>query len=215
MYENELKYVKDYLLAHDGDKSRRDSETFRKRSKHTINVLKWAQRIVDELDPETVKTLDLEALYLACVFHDIGYGSEYYKNSHAIEGSEIWKNYADDHKLDLDLTDHVYYLIRMHSEKILLMKESPLELVILMEADWLDEEGAMSICWDNMTLGLTYPQGYEEALEKIKKYSAHILKENPLVTKPGRKYWRRKQEFVKKFINELEFDLFLEQTKWE
>lgn len=211
MYKNELEFVKKYLIEHDGDKSRRDSETFRKRHKHAINVLNWAKRLVSELEPEIVKTLELEALYLACIFHDVGYGSEYYKNSHAIEGSEIWKNYADAHNFDLDLTDHVYYLIRTHSEHALLMKESPLELVLLMEADMLDEEGAMSICWDNMTLGQELPESYEEAYHKIKKYSGHILKENPLVTRPGRKYWRRKQEFVRKFIEELEFDLFIKE----
>lgn len=38
MFEEELKYVQDYLISHNGDNSPRINETFRHRSKHVNNV---------------------------------------------------------------------------------------------------------------------------------------------------------------------------------
>lgn len=209
MYEEELDYVSKYLIAHNGDNSPRINETFRHRSRHVYNVYRWAIRIVNELETIKQAKINQNALYLACIFHDVGYGSEHFHNSHPIEGADIWKEYAISKNLDNDLISYVYYLIRMHSNKELLQnKDTPLELIILMEADWLDEEGAMSICWDLITLGHDNPTSYEEALNKVEKYSAHILNVNPLITMPGRKYWREKQELVRNFIRELKFDLF-------
>lgn len=210
MFEEELKYVHEYLINHNGDNSPRINETFRHRSKHVYNVYQWAIRIYNELDKLLQAKIDQNALYLACIFHDVGYGSEHFHNSHPIEGADIWKEYAVSKHFDTELIDYVYYLIRMHSNKELLQnKNTPLELIILMEADWLDEEGAMSICWDLITLGHDNPLSYEEALQKLQKYSAHILNTNPLVTAPGRKFWSQKQTLVSDFIKELKFDLFM------
>lgn len=210
-FEKEILFVKNYLIDHHGEESRRSAETFRKRSEHSFRVYKWCQRIINE-SKENLH-LDLMALYLAAIFHDVGYGSEYYKNSHAIEGAEIFKNYADANSLDLKLTDKVYYLIYNHSNKELLKNPNSIskELCILMEADWLDEEGAMSICWDSNTL--KEPSCYEDFLEKIKKYSAHILAINPMVTDSARIFWKNKQEFVKDFIEELSYELFIEKRQ--
>lgn len=52
-------------------------------------------------------------------------------------------------------------------------------------------------------------KAYDEALNKLEKYSAHILNTNPLVTIPGRKFWSEKQALVANFIKELKYDLFL------
>ena len=48
MFEEELKYVQDYLISHNGDNSPRINETFRHRSKHVNNVFRWALRIYYE-----------------------------------------------------------------------------------------------------------------------------------------------------------------------
>ena len=53
------------------------------------------------------------------------------------------------------------------------------------------------------------PKAYDDALNKLEKYSAHILNTNPLVTIPGRKFWSEKQALVANFIKELKYDLFL------
>lgn len=210
MFEKEKEYVKDYLIKMNGDNSPREAETFRKRHLHMLNVYHWAQKIVAEIDKVTLKSINPHALYLAALFHDIGYGSEAYKNSHAIEGSDIWKEYAANNGYDSEMIEYVYYLIRNHSNKELLNESNtPVDLIILMEADWLDEEGAMSICWDSMAVARNNPQSYVECLNRIKKYSSHILKNNPMITKPARAFWEHKQVFVENFIKELEADLFI------
>ena len=112
MFEEELKYVQDYLISHNGDNSPRINETFRHRSKHVNNVFRWALRIYNELDYLLQAKIDQNALYLACIFHDVGYGSEHFHNSHPIEGADIWKEYAISRHFDTELIDYVYYLIR-------------------------------------------------------------------------------------------------------
>lgn len=68
MFEEELKYVQDYLISHNGDNSPRINETFRHRSKHVNNVFRWALRIYNELDYLLQAKIDQNALYLACIF---------------------------------------------------------------------------------------------------------------------------------------------------
>ena len=207
MFEKEMEYVVNFLHENKGNDSRRKAETFRKRDTHMQRVLKWASKIVNELEESEKLKIDTTSLYLACLFHDIGYGFETYKNSHPLQSGKIWKDYAKD-KYDSNTIEYVYFLITRHSNKELFEDNStPIELVILMEADWLDEEGAMSICWDLMVEGQNNPQSYEEALKRIKKYSAHILLDCPMVTNPAKCFWKHKQKVVKNFIDELESDL--------
>jgi uncharacterized protein len=49
------------------------------------------------------------------------------------------------------LNHFVVFLVKNHSNKQLMTaKGTPLELILLMEADLLDETGALSIVWDCM-----------------------------------------------------------------
>ena len=207
MLEKEIKYVTDFLISTNGNDSRRSQESFRKRSEHSKRVLQYAIDIVNNLKPEEKKGLDENIIYTAVIFHDVGYGVESFYNSHPIEGSMIYMNYAKDNNVDLEFAKKVSELILHHSDKENILKYDVNEQV-LMEADMMDEEGAMSICWDLMTLGQTMPKNYEEALEKIKNYSLRILNKNLMVHEYPKKIWKEKQEFVKKFYNELEKELF-------
>ena len=58
-----------------------------------------------------------------------------------------------------------------------------------------------------MTLGATYPSSYTDAYYKIKRYAAHILNDDSMQTTEAKKYWKQKQDMVKSFLEELEFDL--------
>lgn len=211
MYEKELEYVEEYLKSHNGEDSPREFETFRKRSLHSKRVVKWLDRLIDDEIASKLDSNTIKSIYLSAIFHDVGYGSEHYKNSHPIEGTEIWQNYAKGRYSDI-IIDKVSYLIYNHQNKSLLSNSStPLELILLMEADILDEEGAMSILWDSMVLAHSNPTDYTYALDRIKQYSAHILACNPLRTQKGIKYWQDKQKLVKGFIKALEFDLFIKE----
>ena len=76
-----------------------------------------------------------------------------------------------------------------------------------MEADMLDEEGAMALAWDCLTLGATYPDNYEAAYYKIEKFASHILNTNVMRTSNAIKFWERKQKLVVEFMKQLKFDL--------
>lgn len=213
-YEEEFNYVKQYLINTKGESSRRETETFRKRSNHSYNVYNWCLRIYNALDISIKNTISLDSILYAAIFHDVGYGKESFHNSHPIQGANIWKEYALKNIKDQNLIEYVYFLIKEHSNKELLKDDNtPLELIILMEADILDEEGAMSICWDMINLASKKPQSYLDCYDKIIKYSAHILNENPMITLPAIKYWQNKQKLVKEFIEQLEFDLNINKEK--
>ena len=89
-------------------------------------------------------------MYTAAIFHDIGYEKEE-NDRHALRSGKAFYEYAVAHQMDEEVRKQVERLIYAHSNKSLLKdKNTSLELVLLMEADLLDEEGAMgqgsSIC---------------------------------------------------------------------
>lgn len=86
-------------------------------------------------------------------------------------------------------------------------KDIPLELLLLMEADLLDETGALSIVWDCMSEGAQEIQSFEKTYDHIMKFSYKILKSNPMVTELGKKFWKDKQNLIELFSEQLSFDL--------
>ncbi len=207
MYEKEFEFITNFLNSTNGNDSRRPQESFRKRSEHSKRVLKYAIDIINSLSEEERKKVNEEAIYHAAIFHDVGYGVETFYNSHPIEGSMIYLNYAKENNIDENFAKIVSNLILNHSKKDEI-KNADINLQILMESDMLDEEGAMSICWDLMTLGQLLPKDYDAALEKIKKYSYKIVYDNPMIHEYPKKLWKEKQDFVINFYNELKRELF-------
>ena len=181
---------------------------FRSRFQHTMRVMNWAKRIL--LDRPKV---DLEVLELAIIFHDVGYcmgdNTHHQKNSatifheyreHKKDAEGIW---LDDRKLDF-----IEWLIENHSMKgMLATGEAPDELVMLMEADVLDEEGAMRIAWDNMAAGVCGAKSFAESLERTEKYWGPDYM--PMITPLAKNFFEKKQAFVKEYIWQMKFDLGL------
>ena len=83
----------------------------------------------------------------------------------------------------------------------------PLELILLMEADLLDETGALSILWDCMAEGAKQQQSYNEAYYHILNYSWESMQANPMVTDKAKVIWESKQKLVRDFIMHLAQDL--------
>lgn len=83
-----------------------------------------------------------------------------------------------------------------------------LESHIVMDADILDEVGALSILWDAMAEALKSEATYMSAYERIIDYSGHIDKSiSKLRTEAGRRFYEERVEFIKKYIEELKFEL--------
>ncbi len=202
-YEKMLEYVKEALRENDLERQEKSKHSFRSRYMHTTRVLGWCKRIEDDLE------CNKEVLYTSAIFHDIGYCKG--QDGHAAMSGKMFLEYAKNNNFDPEFTDKVYNIIIRHSNKMLMNdKNSPNELVILLEADLLDEEGALGLVWDLMARGAKHSISYHEAVDEIMTHSGHILNQNFMVTKTAKKYWDEKKKFVKNFIDNLKFDLFEE-----
>lgn len=202
-------YVKNYLINNDGDNSPNPLHSFRSRVDHIRRVYIWTTRLLEK-DVHLSKE-DEEVVLTAAIFHDIGYRNDESKKNHAEKGAIIFKEYAIHMGLDNKLIDRVCYLIENHSNKKLLSKkDTPIELVILLEADLLDEEGAMGIAFDCMTAGAANVNSFEESIKYIEEYSCDILEKDPMITSFARKCWDDKKKFIKEFIIRYKYDLGIE-----
>ena len=199
-----LEFVKRTLENSDKIKPNNPYHSFRNRYLHSYRVYMWARRISDDL------VCDKEVLYTAAIFHDVGYSVD--KKNHALYSEIIFNRYAKGQGFSEDFIKKVSSIILLHSHKELLKKKDTApELILLLEADLLDEEGALGIAWDLLARGAKGSSDYKDSLEALKIHSGHILNQDYMVTPKARMYWNHKKEFVKSFIEELEFDLFMEE----
>lgn len=203
-YDAMLKYVYNILSSNNALKPKKEESAFRNRYLHSKRVYYWAMRLLpDFLD------IDKEVVLTAAIFHDVGYA--YGKKNHAINSSKIFIEYAKNNNLDEEFIDRVSNVIINHSDKTLLNNPlSSKELIILLEADLLDEEGAMGIAWDLMALGYNKPTDYIEGITALWIHSGHILYQDYMVTPLAKKYWNEKKKLVSEFINAYKNDLFIE-----
>jgi len=156
---------------------------------------------------EDLSAIDINLLYTAAIFHDIGYGKSEDKTAHAEKSTEIFEEYARNHHLDINFTNKVAYLIKMHSNKRLLKDSDTIpELVILMEADLLDEEGALRVVWYCATKALQGADHYKDFVDYVQMGSAKRL-ENPMVTPLAKEIWNRKMELAERFMEEVYADI--------
>jgi len=206
-------YVKDFLAKTGGESPEWEAKAvggfrpFRVRSEHTKRVFRWAERLLDDVKDNVA--IDTEAVLTAVIFHDVGYGLSETGADHAEKGAGVFEEYAAVNNMDKDKSGFISYLIRNHSTNKAIFNDenTPLELIILMEADSLDELGAMSILWDCLAEGNENEQSYVKTYEKIKRFSGNILSNNPMRTAKAREYLAQKQDLVKAFLNQLEIDL--------
>lgn len=203
IYMEYLAYVKGYLTRNGGMVSPNPLHPFRSRYQHTIRVLHWCQRL-----SEGMEEVDLDALCTAAIFHDIGY-SDHDNEHHAIRSGKAFHAYAQERCIEIDFRDKVERLIYAHSNKKLL--ENPgtsLELILLLEADLMDEEGAMGIVWDCMTMGNRHASSYAAAYYHIMENS-NKEEPNPMVTEKAKMFWEEKKKIVAQFADLLAEDLMI------
>ena len=208
-YMEYLAYVKEYLAQNGGIVSPNPRHPFRSRFQHTIRVLHWCSRLA-----EGVEGVDKEALYTAAIFHDIGYAGRD-NDCHAVRSGRAFHEYAKACQMDVPFREKVERLIYAHSNKALLQKENiSLELVLLMEADLLDEEGAMGIVWDCMAMGNIHASSYAAAYYHIMENSNKVER-NPMVTERAKMFWEKKKQVVAEFAEILAEDLMIGSPYFE
>ncbi|MBA3061953.1 MAG: HD domain-containing protein, partial [Atribacteria sp.] len=165
---------------------------------HTLRVLKWAERINE------IEGGDQEVVRIASIFHDVGWDDEIH---HAI----VSKSIANDYLLKIDIEEEkkekILEAIENHSFR---EDDKPLSLesYIVMDADYLDEVGAISILWDAMAEENKVNMSYKSAYRRIKKYAKSLIEQkNRLKTKTGRKFYKERLGVINTFLNELKFEL--------
>ena len=202
-------YVKGKLFANDNTASKIRIFPFRKRSEHILRVYNWALKLIDI---DRYKNMDTEALLTASIFHDVGYAISPNSKEHAENSEIIFRRYSKEKDFSKEKENFIAYLVKNHSNKNLMeTNDTPVELIMLFEADILDETGAMSILWDCMAEGGKELQSYKNAYEHICTNTIKILNVNPMKTEKGKEFWSKKQNLVKAFIEELTFDLGIEK----
>jgi len=202
-YKKMLDYVAGRLGGRNILAARSGPVPFRRRSEHIRRVLMWAERIAEDLP------VNKEILFTAAAFHDAGYAESI--ENHAHNSARICEAYLQENAYPEDFIRQVVSLVENHSRKELLNTTgTPPELILLMEADLLDEAGALGIVWDCMCEGNDSVQDFCKTYGHIVRYSGDMLKANPMVTKKAMRYWTGKQELIRSFIHHLAYDLGLD-----
>ena len=116
---------------------------------------------------------------------------------------------AKQQQMEETFSRKVQRLIACHSDKDRMRDEdADLEMILLMEADLLDEEGAMGIVWDCMTMGNAHAKSYAKAYYHIME-SSNKEEPNPMVTKRAIQFWEEKKGIAARFAKLLEDDLMI------
>ena len=199
MYE----YVKNILDFNGARRPKNPNHQFRDRFMHIKRVVEWSKRLMGDYDD-----INRNVIITSCIFHDVGYA--YGKDDHAISSAKIFNEYVKDKNFDKDFIDEVEWIIINHSDKSLLQTTNNHNFIIVLEADLLDEEGALGILWDLLAAGKKNVESYYLALEELEKHSSHILGQDMMISKTAKMYWNSKKKLVRDFMDQIKEDLFLE-----
>ncbi len=189
-------FVKDKI-----ESIKRPDYPFRSRYRHTLRVLMWCERLQKQLGG------DLEVLRYSALLHDCDWnGTE----NHAITSYHTAKKFLDKFELEDEFKRKVLEGVRYHNEQGVegLSKET----YILMDADELDEVGAVCIMWDILAeQNESEEVSYKTVLDRIKKYSpdSQVII-GKLNFDYSREIYMRKVEFQERFIKEAEEELEIE-----
>jgi uncharacterized protein len=175
---------------------------------HTERVFAWARRIAFELSPDV--TLNKEVLFTAAIFHDVGYSTPDDNNIHAEAGAKICREYLAGKGFDRDFIEQVAYLVKNHTRKELLgASDTPIELILLLEADLLDDTAALGLVTDAMVVTKKRKPDFYKVYRHMLNYTDKDMKKNLMITEPGRRFWKEKQKLTEEFIRQLGRDLNL------
>lgn len=179
----------------------RPNYPFRSRYRHTLRVLMWVERLQKELGG------DLDVLTYSAILHDCAWDG---KENHAFVSYRAAKEFLSNYDIEDDTRLKILEGVKYHNsnDTLGLCKET----YILMDADELDEVGAVCIMWDTLSEAHTSDiVSYKSVLLRIKKYLPR-LHEN--VIKLHFDYsvniYKRKLNFMKQFVIEAEEELEVE-----
>lgn len=195
MHSEIMSYVKEEI-ARNG----RSSQPFRDRFQHTLRVYAWAERL------QALEGGDLQTVQIAALFHDAGWDEEI---PHQQVSAALARDYLTKHGYtDADI-EKVVLAMANHNQRTS-QEPLPIECCIVMDADFLDEVGALTAVWDCMSTALESDPSYLKAFERMSRYlEKNKSKEHLLRTEGGRRFYRERLAFLEHFIKNLAFELGL------
>ena len=209
-YAEMLSFVEAQLSATDAENPGAKTDIAYSRFEHTKRVLGWAKRLYDGSDKK--ETLRYEDVMIATIFHDVGRAVAKSTNlPHAKAGVPITRDYLLSHGFDPERTEYICFLVGSHSDKHL-MDDEKLDpnLLFLMEADLLDDMGALGIVMDCMITQIRNPLArFTDCLDHIMRYTHRMQQNNPMVSNAGRQLWEEKTRIVNEFTAALQADVEL------
>ena len=174
---------------------------FREKYSHTKRVVAWAKRLLLH------EKADADVLLYAAVFHDVGYTVS--PANHPVHSAEICSKYLYLNGFDDAFIQRVLDCILKHDNKELLKDdETSIEIILLIEADCLDESGAMSVLRDALSEGLTENTSYSKTYQRLlERRIMQPLNNLFCKTETAKIFWQEKQKLYLEFIRSLQIDL--------
>jgi uncharacterized protein len=179
----------------------RVSQPFRNRFDHTLRVLKWADRI------HAIEGGEIEIISLAVIFHDTGWSDTV---NHALIGAELAEKYLLGKAVDPGLVDRIASAARTHNQRNAPQDSLPIENLIVMDSDFLDEVGVTTLVWDAMAAAGENDPGYGRVIEKDLKYHQRA-RENTvyLKTETGKQLYNQRLAAWEMCLGHLRYELGL------
>lgn len=180
---------------------------------HTKRVLSWALRLYERCEKK--ERVNLDSLIVATIFHDCAYCVCDDLCEHAVSGARMTGEYLYSIGYEPDRITEICDLVGNHSRKDLLPNGDISEaLVILMEADFLDDMGAQGLVMDVWYEAMGNPDcSFESIRDHFIKYTLRQQHENRKVlrTEAAKSFWDEKtalvEQFVERYTQDLEYPM--------
>lgn len=175
---------------------------FRNRFTHCMRVKGWCERLLTQIPARR------DVVLAAAILHDIGYTVS--AAEHAYHGAKMAQGFLAENGYEEEFTHNVADLILQHSNKRLDARKMSNELIILQDADCLDEIGALTVFWDCMAEGATDEQNYKKTYERLLASYIRIHGRNRVLKSTyGDHLYRERLEVLRRFIRQIEYELFI------
>ena len=180
------------------------------RYEHTKRVLGWAKRLYDATADKT--GLRYEDLMIAAIFHDVGRAvSIQTGEDHAKAGVPITRDWLLANGYDPARAEYIAGLVGSHSEKRR-MRDPDIDrnLLMLMEADLLDDMGLLGIVMDTMIVRARKDDAtFYDCYNHYERYTHPMQHDCPVVTPEAKAFWDIKTESTERFVEQYRKDILL------
>ena len=149
---------------------------------------------------------------IATVFHDVGRAVTASRGGdHAKAGVPITRDYLLGRGFDADRAEYIAGLVGAHSDKWNMRNpDIDRNLLMLMEADLLDDMGLLGIVMDTLIVRARKEDAtFYDCYNHYERYTHPMQHDCPVVTPEARAFWDEKTEAVEQFIKLYRRDILI------